>query len=49
MLHLKVRFMNRFDKTDIGIFISCVISLLPKDLLYRFYCTCAPIIVQNHL
>ena len=35
MLHFSVSLMNRLNKTESGIFASCMISLLLKDLPFQ--------------
>ena len=38
MLHFPVSLMNRLNKTESGIFVPCMISLLLKDLrIYHMY------------
>ena len=37
VLHLYALLMNRLVKTESGIFISWVISLLPKDIIFKTY------------
>ena len=35
MLHFSVSLMNRLNKTGSGIFVSCMVSLHLKDLLFQ--------------